>query len=217
MYQPSDARKTDVGWWKVSVIASANVRRTCTGYVHPGTLAHITGEVWAYGNAMNNGSNQSWWNTEENMMEGYLSCHCMGEVRAPEKEECEHTGWCRCCQERMASKDTYRATFVRAISQLRFLGRMRCDCKRGKHRSLTIAVLLWRLTSCTGSYAQARKRCNSGRLRGLLQPCEPCTADDCATVLLSSPDTGIQWIQSICAGGAPQARTSVNQSDAAEY
>ena len=167
LYVPEDASDADIGWWKVWRITGVKPSRA--GWVHPGTLAHISGEIHVSGNSLRYG-----FETTKNRM----SCHSMGAAHKPSDADLVHTGWCPACQTRMASHSSYTEHVLLAIQLLKDTKTLEIYCKRGKHRSLALGVLLVSLTHCiTGSGFNWRCEARS--------PCSRISSNECARILLN--------------------------------
>ena len=151
--------EADRGWWNVHILGQGE---HSLKWVHPGILAKIRGSIYVEGDGLRNS-----WPAACNRM----SCHLMGEKRAPADSELDHVGYCEACLTRMARFSSFFRHLQEAVHLLETTDVLTLVCTRGKHRSFSLGHEIVTLTSFSFSKGGPRKQC------GCANPCRVSSAE----------------------------------------
>ena len=177
LYQPDDASdQDDFGWWKVRLFdpRPQNAAMARAVWVHPGVLARITGHLSVAGVG-----------TDPSVYPGEFDCRGIGSHCKPTQEEIDHCGWCAPCQTRLATaddngKERYRRHLLQLLQVFQNTESaevVTVICKGGRHRSLSLAVLVWHLTHVHNSSSDKGQVCRHR------PPCPRLDADGALAIL----------------------------------
>ena len=112
IYYPRDHdAATDIGWWKVFILGQQGTNRP--KWVHPGTLGTIHGQVGVHGDGQHLA-----FQPRRSLDMVTMSCHSMGEDRAPSWYDKQHCGYCAACIQRMAAYPSFRQHLSQAVELL---------------------------------------------------------------------------------------------------
>ncbi len=181
LFDPRLASEEDRGWWRC-LIVSATRSQCHTGWVHPGTLSCLTNvAIGATGNGRRY-AEENYWSTSGSVREYYIHCHSLGEDISRDPDHCDHVGSCLPCLRRMMLSHAHAHVLLDAVRVLGYhdAHSLTCVCTWGKHRSYSMAWLLFQLTRCNCAPGHLRRWCRAQT------PCRACTASECADLLIAT-------------------------------